>query len=198
MSDAVRDRTVAIAEFHYRHDAEFAAGFLREADIPYRLQVDDASGLGLSIVRPSVLWVREMDAHRARDLIGADERSGESEREGPSSKRDGSASARGAPVRKRARGPGVTRRRGAEPARRRPPHDRGGRERAFTLLERGVSGIMGVTAFTTAGVLPELPYEPLWTGACLILGIGFAIGAAVGRAPGPFGTWVKALSGGEP
>ena len=67
-------REVKIAEYRYRHEAEFAAGFLEEAGIPYRLQIDDAGGadLGLSMLRPSVLWVRAVDAEVARDLVGLD------------------------------------------------------------------------------------------------------------------------------
>jgi hypothetical protein len=65
-------REVKIAEYRYRHEAEFAAGFLEEAGIPYRLQTDDAggAGLGLSMLHPSVLWVRGADADLARDLVG--------------------------------------------------------------------------------------------------------------------------------
>jgi hypothetical protein len=61
---------VAVAEFTYRHEAEFAAGFLTDAGIPYRLQADDAGGdLGLTLGRPAILWVRAVDAERARDVL---------------------------------------------------------------------------------------------------------------------------------
>lgn len=77
MSDKVEKklREVAVAEYRYRHEAEFAAGFLEDAGIPYRLQRDDAGGadLGLSMLRPSVLWVRAMDAEVARDLVSLEE-----------------------------------------------------------------------------------------------------------------------------
>ena len=62
---------VPVAEFRYRHEAELAAGFLADAGIPFRLQADDAGGadLGLSLLRPSILWVRAVDQELARDLI---------------------------------------------------------------------------------------------------------------------------------
>ena len=62
---------VAVGQFRYRHEAEFAAGFLRDAGIPYRLQIDDAGGadLGLLNQRPAVLWVRAMDAEAAREIL---------------------------------------------------------------------------------------------------------------------------------
>lgn len=70
---------VPIAEFHYRHEAELAAGFLSDAGIPYRLQSDDAGGadLGLSMLRPSVLWVRAVDVDAARELIALEEQAPE-------------------------------------------------------------------------------------------------------------------------
>jgi hypothetical protein len=66
---------VPIAEFQYRHEAELAAGFLSDAGIPFRLQSDDAGGadLGLSMLRPSVLWVRALDVEAARELVALEE-----------------------------------------------------------------------------------------------------------------------------
>jgi hypothetical protein len=67
-----KQQEVAVAEFQYRHEAEMAAGFLADAGIPFRLQSDDAGGadLGLSMLRPAVLWVRAVDAEVALDLVG--------------------------------------------------------------------------------------------------------------------------------
>jgi hypothetical protein len=66
---------VPLAEYRYRHEAEFAAGFLSDAGIPFRLQFDDAGGadLGLSMSRPAVLWVRTVDAAAAREVVGLEE-----------------------------------------------------------------------------------------------------------------------------
>ena len=62
---------VVVAEFNYRHEAEFAAGFLDDAGIPYRLQTDDAGGvdIGVGMGRPARLWVCGEDADEARDLL---------------------------------------------------------------------------------------------------------------------------------
>jgi hypothetical protein len=69
------DREVALATFRYRHEAELAAGFLRDAGIPYRLQIDDAGGIdfGTTFSRPPVLWVRAADEVEARELLGLDD-----------------------------------------------------------------------------------------------------------------------------
>jgi hypothetical protein len=70
---------VAIGEYTYRHEAEFAAGFLADAGIPYRLQIDDAGGdMGLTLGRSAVLWVLAVDAERAREVldVGADAEEG--------------------------------------------------------------------------------------------------------------------------
>ena len=66
---------VAIGEYRYRHEAEMAAGFLSDAGIPYRLQTDDAggAGLGLSMLRPCILWVRAVDAKEALELVTPEE-----------------------------------------------------------------------------------------------------------------------------
>jgi hypothetical protein len=61
---------VVVAEFRYRHEAEFAAGFLTDAGIPFRLQIDDAGGdLGLTLGKAARVWVRADDAERARDVL---------------------------------------------------------------------------------------------------------------------------------
>ncbi len=59
---------VVVARFQYRHEAEFAAGFLDDARIPYRLQVDDAA-MGMMISIPATLWVRAVDLRRAREIL---------------------------------------------------------------------------------------------------------------------------------
>jgi hypothetical protein len=70
MSDRLDNKVkdVVLARFQYRHEAEFAAGFLAEAGIPYRLQIDDPA-LGLSIGQDATLWVRGIDERRARAVL---------------------------------------------------------------------------------------------------------------------------------
>lgn len=59
---------VPIVRYGYRHEAEFASGFLEEAGIPYRLQVEDAT-LGVAASTSATIWVREMDVRKAQDLL---------------------------------------------------------------------------------------------------------------------------------
>jgi hypothetical protein len=69
MNDRVDQKLkdVELARYQYRHEAEFAAGFLDDVGIPYRLQVDEA--MGLTAQRPAILWVRALDERRARAAI---------------------------------------------------------------------------------------------------------------------------------
>lgn len=60
-----------VATYGYRHEAEFAAGFLENAEIPYRLQFDDPT-LGTSVVMRATLWVLTDDAERAREILEVD------------------------------------------------------------------------------------------------------------------------------
>ena len=59
---------VIVAQYQYRHEAEFAAGFLDDAEIPYRLQVDEAA-MGMTIATPATLWVRGMDLRHALEVL---------------------------------------------------------------------------------------------------------------------------------
>ena len=70
-----KQRDVPIAEYLYRHEAEFAAGFLEDAGIPFRLQTDDAGGADsfMTIARPARLWVRREDVEEARDVLEIDD-----------------------------------------------------------------------------------------------------------------------------
>ena len=75
MSDQVERKLqeVPVARYEYRHEAEFAAGFLDDAGIPFRLQVDDPA-LGISIGVSATIWVRGMDLERAREVLEIDDR----------------------------------------------------------------------------------------------------------------------------
>lgn len=61
-------RQIPVASYNYRHEAEFAAGFLDEAGIPYRLQIEDPT-LGLSATNSATLWVAAVDERRARRVL---------------------------------------------------------------------------------------------------------------------------------
>jgi hypothetical protein len=63
---------VVVAQYSWRHEAEFAAGFLKDADIPYRLQIDDPA-LGISVGSAAALWVLGADEARAREVLDINE-----------------------------------------------------------------------------------------------------------------------------
>lgn len=62
---------VLVAQFGYRHEAEFAQGFLRDAGIPSRIESDDAGGVDLSIsfLSGAALFVAESDRDRAITVL---------------------------------------------------------------------------------------------------------------------------------
>ena len=64
---------VPVARYGFRHEAEFAAGFLDDAGIPYRLQLDDPA-LGTSLAMQATIWVLEPDVERVRELLELDDR----------------------------------------------------------------------------------------------------------------------------
>lgn len=59
---------VAVGRYGFRHEAEFAAGFLDDADIPHRLQIDDPA-MGFALGSSATIWVLEMDLQRAREIL---------------------------------------------------------------------------------------------------------------------------------
>ena len=64
-------KEVLIARFSYRHEAEFAQGFLREAQVPSRVESDDAGGVDLSIsfLAGASLFVAQVDEERAGEIL---------------------------------------------------------------------------------------------------------------------------------
>jgi|GEM_PF-549979 hypothetical protein len=71
MSNEPRQNDVLIAEYVYRHEAEFGAGFLADAGIPFRVQADDAGGAygGMTFTSAARIWVRSQDAEQAREIL---------------------------------------------------------------------------------------------------------------------------------
>ena len=59
---------VVVGRFSYRHDAEFARGFLVSAGIPAETVVDDAGG-HVVFANTATVVVREEDAARALDVF---------------------------------------------------------------------------------------------------------------------------------
>ena len=60
-----------IATFPYRHDAEYAQGFLQDAEIDSLLLTDDVGGLNPAIgfSRPARIAVRAEDEEEARQVL---------------------------------------------------------------------------------------------------------------------------------
>ena len=67
------DDLVLLTRFGYRHEAELARGFLRDAGIESALLVDDAGGaeVGLSFSNPARLLVRAGDVQRSKEVLAA-------------------------------------------------------------------------------------------------------------------------------
>jgi len=62
-----------LARYGFRHEAEFAQGFLRDAGIPSRVASDDAGGVDLSIsfLAGASLFVADVDVERAGEVLKA-------------------------------------------------------------------------------------------------------------------------------
>ena len=60
-----------LARFGYRHEAEFAQGFLKDAGIPSRVASDDAGGVDLSIsfLSGAALFVADVDKEKAEEVL---------------------------------------------------------------------------------------------------------------------------------
>lgn len=192
---------VRIAEYLYRHEAEFAAGFLRDAGIPFRLQIDDAGGAdaGVTIARPAVIWVRADDADEARLILDLD---GDG-----ASVRDDRPEAFAPPARDQPRrdfGP-VGGSPGSPGA---PPSTPGsGREpgRLPTLeglcrTERIVAGLLALALVGLAsyGGTGALPWVGVWETVALLLGLVLGLSAVSGKTLASIRAILRALSGTAP
>ena len=60
-----------VARFRYRHEAELAAGYLKDADIPASVIASDADPIqfGKHFGAPARVLVRVEDADRARQVL---------------------------------------------------------------------------------------------------------------------------------
>lgn len=62
--------TERVARFSFRHEAEFAKGYLDDAGIESILVVDDAGGtLGLALENDAGIMVKSEDLARAREVL---------------------------------------------------------------------------------------------------------------------------------
>jgi hypothetical protein len=162
---------VVVARFHYRHEAEFAAGFLDDAGIPYRLQVDDAA-MGMTIATPATLWVRGMDVGRAREALGL-------------TRRD-TPIREGAPPAKAIASPGALAHR---PEPKVPAH-------RLSARERWIAGALCAGGLGLATIAPD----HTWLSLALVSALAGVMGAAAlfGRTLAPIRWLLRALSGSAP
>lgn len=187
-------RHVALATYAYRHEAELAAGFLADAGIPYRLQVDDPA-LGMTIATPATLWVHAIDLRAAREVLELPAGGGAAEappREGETDAPTGNdALGAGRYANLGGGGPAHLRVVRHPPASARRPGALGAAER---LLALGVAG----GAAAAAVRLPD-PVSGAFTTAVL-WGVAavFALAAVTGRTLPPLARLLRAVSGGAP
>lgn len=167
---------VVVARYQYRHEAEFAAGFLDDAGIPYRLQVDDP-GLGMTISAPATLWVRGMDLQAALEVLDLKEPMTTIELEVSTPSEHERAAARQVvgPVRQAVR--------------------RSGR---LTGLERAVSGVIAVGFAASAAWLIPSPWADPWGRVLLGAAAVFGVSALVGRTIPPIRGLLSTISGSTP
>lgn len=62
------DAAVTIAEFTWRHEAEFAGGYLADAGIPHSVLVDDHGG-HVTMNNSARVLVARSDVERAREVL---------------------------------------------------------------------------------------------------------------------------------
>ena len=63
-------KPVAVAEYPFPHQAELAAGFLRDAEIPVRVALGDGQAAGIGMIgHGTKVWVRSEDESIARDVL---------------------------------------------------------------------------------------------------------------------------------
>lgn len=183
-------REVSVAWYAFRHEAEFAAGFLDDAGIPFRMQIDDPV-LGSGVSGNATIWVLGMHERSAREVLDLD---------GSPVYLTGGPAPRTPPVPRQARA-------SREPARPRRPSvhrsaqalDRGsGNVPTLSLRERGLAllGGAGVLALLRL-FLPE-SMHPIMSGAGLAAGALLVVVGIVGWAPGPLRHLLRTLSGGPP
>ena len=175
---------VAIATYQYRHEAEFAAGFLADAGIPFRLQIDDAGGAdaGMTVSNPARLWIRAADVDAARAILDFDEPMG-SPLEDPSDDPEMD------PPRGTFIPPPTAPERSAPYS---PLADRlclAERVAAAALAILCSAGALGVDSLTGVGLMP------LWSAALFGLAAIFTLAALLGRTWGPFRSILRSLSG---
>jgi hypothetical protein len=176
--------SVPIATYAYRHEAEFAAGFLDDAGIAYRLQVDDAA-MTMAMGTSATLWVRGIDVPAAREVL-----------ELPSGGKVGTL----------ARPRDAERGRPAEPPSPRRaaalqgigPHAPGApalRDSGLSWFERVVAVLLSMGLAGVGSLLPTSGVTLALAVPIAVLAIVLCLSGLVGRAVAPIRALLRALSG---
>ena len=166
---------VVVARFQYRHEAEFAAGFLDDAQIAYRLQVDDAA-MGIAISIPATLWVRGVDLRRAREILDLPA-NGMSAPSGAIESRPPAPTGREAVVRGEGRAVPVGR---------------------LTARERVVASALCIGTLGVGSFLSVAALRPVWAGVTIAFAATLGVSAWTGHSIPPIKGLLRALSGSAP
>lgn len=196
---------VPLASYNYRHEAEFAAGFLRDAGIRFRLQIEDPA-LGLSAVNGATIWVAAMDEGQARRvldhdmaIVDVDEEAEEEDETGEDYEAQVASAhdvwARDTDVEASRLEAGSTLQGAAPPAEARindleTKPDLTLRQRLFSLV-----GCVGVASTLSLEAIRQTPWG-LWP--VVVLAVVLAAAGVLGRAPAPVRGILEALSGDAP
>lgn len=188
-------RHVAVATYRYRHEAELAAGFLDDAGIPYRLQIDDPA-MGMTITTPATLWVRSIDLRAAREVLELPDAEISAQDPGPGrsgeeigAREAETGSASSSPMEREASAP-------LEIVRVERSSER--RRNRMSVRERLIALLIGAGSGAGALLLTEGPGSPILATTLSIVALGFGLVALLGRAPAPVAWLIEALSGSAP
>ena len=183
---------MVVARYTWRHDAEFAAGFLHDAGIPHRLQIDDPA-LGIPVSMAATLWVLGADEARAREILDiTDEHT-------PQLSASSSGHHRAAPrgghrptAADAGRDRGIT----SAHTTTRPEHRRGKTTLTFRARVLALLAGAGLAGAGRAG--EALPSTPELGAAILVVASGLILIGVVGRAPRFLRETLEGLSGSAP
>jgi hypothetical protein len=179
-------REIPLARYAYRHEAEFAAGFLDEAGVPYRLQVDDPA-MGITLGMSATLWVRGIDEPRAREVLELDDDPRLPTAERRSVRFDGARAAGSVPGRLHSGRVAEAERERGGPVR---PTLLSGRERGLVLLASG--------ALLGGGLVLPDTLHPIVQAAPPAGALLLALTGILGRAPDGLRRFLRAVAGDAP
>ena len=180
---------IAVGSYNYRHEAEFAAGFLRDAGIPYVLQIEDPT-LGLSATNSATIWVTSVDEKRARRVLEHEMTAGDVDDGAWAQyqREDGEAPGEAVPL-------ATTRQASLSKQKSRSQISK--RASDLSLRGRAIAAVGGA-GFASALLLDAVRQSPVvWWGVAVVA-VLLAVAGLLGRAPEPLRGMLQALSGDAP